>query len=1156
MQKRPRLSRFTRLGGEQLEPRLALAIGPQLLADINPGAAPSVIGELTPIGNTAYFAADNGQAGVELWKTDGTAAGTTLVKDINPGPGNSNPSSLTNVNGTLYFRANDGVHGNELWKSDGTADGTVMVDDIVAGSSGSYPGNFVNVSGRLYFTASSTASGVTRVFGPSPYLSSADSPFDLSQLGTNFWLEDFEDGLLNTTGVSANAGSVRAPSTLTDSVDADDGAIDGSGHLGSDYLVRPGSTGVSFQFDSTALGGLPSHVGIVITNGFGGSPSSTVEFYDGAGILIARQSVLIDNLHNATADARFVGAFHAGGIKTIRITSLGTGNSGLEVDHLQYGDVVQPIISGGLWTSDGTPDGTTFLKKLNFDPVFSAAALNGNLVFAADDGLSGTELWTSDGTPAGTTQILDVNPGIESSNPQSFAMMNGALYFQADDGASGQELWKTDGTPGGTILVKDIHAGALGSIPAELTDVNGTLFFRAADGTTGGELWRSDGTEAGTALVKDVRPGIKGSGVSELTAVGNTLYFIANDSSHLFELWKSDGTAAGTTMVKDIVPGGSSSNPMSLTNINDLLLFGAFTPTTGEELWQSDGTSSGTQLIDDIYAGGQFSAPLSIIRLAKHVVFTADDGIHGRELWSFDINDAPSFTMPDQSFIVSDEMPPVYSASNASTISFNDLSGHQGDGDPFTTYTEGRFTVTPVTGRWMVMTTVSPTPDVFGNPPPSIWEDTFTASLDVTQSSGGVFRFDGIDLTRSTNYTLTGLLGDQTVFTASGTVPAGPAGFMTVQSTSSATIDRLRISVVRNDVETTNIDNIRLGVPVPSETVPEWLTNRSAGPPDESSQALTLTVTNTNPGLFVDPPDVDYKGTLRFTPAPNAAGSATVTVTLQDAGGTLACGVVSYSRMFMITVTRPHPYRNGADNLDVSSDGFIAPNDALAIINYLNAGGTGPVPADPSLIPFYYDVSGDNFVAPNDALTVINYLNDGKTSAPAAASATFVGLDATTQGNWPLHYGADGYALDSERTALPAYASLSITGALTDVYDYIVAMSTTDPRALQKPDGSGRLIATWTGDYGMTLDINITDGQTHQVALYMLDAYGNGNSQRLDVFDAATGNVLDSRSISSFDGGQYLVWNLSGHVQIRFTNLANGLNTVLSGILFGGPAAP
>ena len=34
--------------------------------------------------------------------------------------GSSNPRDLTNVGGTLFFTADDGTHGHELWRSDGT----------------------------------------------------------------------------------------------------------------------------------------------------------------------------------------------------------------------------------------------------------------------------------------------------------------------------------------------------------------------------------------------------------------------------------------------------------------------------------------------------------------------------------------------------------------------------------------------------------------------------------------------------------------------------------------------------------------------------------------------------------------------------------------------------------------------------------------------------------------------------------------------------------------------------------------------------------------------------------------------------------------------------------------------------------------------------
>src|SRR3954465_5813305 len=80
-----------------------------LVKDIFPGTTGSAAASLTNVDGTLYFAANDGSAGVELWKSDGTPAGTALVKDISPGSGGSGPSGLTNVSGTLYFSANDGT---------------------------------------------------------------------------------------------------------------------------------------------------------------------------------------------------------------------------------------------------------------------------------------------------------------------------------------------------------------------------------------------------------------------------------------------------------------------------------------------------------------------------------------------------------------------------------------------------------------------------------------------------------------------------------------------------------------------------------------------------------------------------------------------------------------------------------------------------------------------------------------------------------------------------------------------------------------------------------------------------------------------------------------------------------------------------------------
>jgi len=174
---------------------------------------------------------------------------------------------------------------------------------------------------------------------PIPYLSRADSPFNGVAFPSYLHFEDWEDALVNTPGVTPSSTAVGGSfGSLVDSVDGDDGAVDGkcekvAGTCNSGFS---GSGVIGFTFDAAALGALPTHVGIAWTDGSSGC-DAIFEAYDAADVLIGTKTAAAvgdpGNTGNVGED-RFFSVVHAAGVKRIVVKSSG---GGVEVDHLQYG---------------------------------------------------------------------------------------------------------------------------------------------------------------------------------------------------------------------------------------------------------------------------------------------------------------------------------------------------------------------------------------------------------------------------------------------------------------------------------------------------------------------------------------------------------------------------------------------------------------------------------------------------------------------------------------------------------------------------------------------------------------------------------------------------------------------------------------------------
>ena len=71
------------MGSALLTAAPAAAVTPYLVADVNPfpEGADSNPHSFVTLGNAGLFAADDGETGSELWRSDGTAAGTYRLAD-------------------------------------------------------------------------------------------------------------------------------------------------------------------------------------------------------------------------------------------------------------------------------------------------------------------------------------------------------------------------------------------------------------------------------------------------------------------------------------------------------------------------------------------------------------------------------------------------------------------------------------------------------------------------------------------------------------------------------------------------------------------------------------------------------------------------------------------------------------------------------------------------------------------------------------------------------------------------------------------------------------------------------------------------------------------------------------------------------------------
>lgn len=302
----------------------------------------------------------------------------------------------------------------------------------------------------------------------------------------------------------------------------------------------------------------------------------------------------------------------------------------------------------------------------------------------------------------------------------------------------------------------------------------------------------------------------------------------------------------GAPLVFSIVQGPANGSLGAITQINDTTAEVVYTPAL-----DFAGNDSFTYLVND---GLNDSAPA-----------TVSISVTG-------INDAPSFSAgPDQT--VNEDAGPQTVNPWASNIDDGDAEVVQGLSFEIVSNTNAAlFSAAPAVSAAGVLT-FTPTADVSGSA-------TITLQL---RDDGGTAN-GGVDVSPTQSFTIT-------------------------------------VNAVNDAPSFVTGPNQAVDEDAGPQVVDPWATAISAGPADEAGQTLTFTITgNTNPALFSAAPAVSPSGVLSYTPAPSANGSATITLTLSDDGGTANGGVdTSEPQSFTISVNAV----NNAPSFTVGPDQIV-----------------------------------------------------------------------------------------------------------------------------------------------------------------------------------------------------------------------------------------
>ena len=268
--------------GRELWVTNGTTVGTQLVSDIRPGAGSSSPSQLTVLTNgTLIFVAQDSAAGIEPFRSNGTAAGTAMIGQVVAGSSSGSIQDLIAVGNRAFFTADDGVTGRELWQTDGST--ISQVKDIYPGAPngvlagtlrartgtnevvfGATDGN----DGLQVWVSDGTALGTHQVGKIGPWAGSGAVELgEFTTLGADtwFWCDDGITGRepwrISITGVVASVSTYGLGCAGTGNLVPAASAV-GLPRLGNSGFALRGSNGLPLALSIYFLSSLPSNVPI------------------------------------------------------------------------------------------------------------------------------------------------------------------------------------------------------------------------------------------------------------------------------------------------------------------------------------------------------------------------------------------------------------------------------------------------------------------------------------------------------------------------------------------------------------------------------------------------------------------------------------------------------------------------------------------------------------------------------------------------------------------------------------------------------------------------------------------------------------------------------------------------------------------------------